>query len=223
MAREYNTFWGLDFIKGFWEAYAKHPLAKKVERDIFLEVIQNGETKEMHMFYLSFIISLLDDIVAKQNFSLVRYSEIQMVNFGRWFVIDALADSIYQHRKDSLGLKSFTCSTKEMNFQSATAKCVKPLDYNSINSKIEQIKTLTIIQMHQLQLEKIDTISIGSAVFQDTFQFYKILALVIRKCLELGLDKIDGIGNWAFYVAAYEIAHKIEADYNRAESEEGIA
>ena len=94
MAREYNTFWGLDFIKGFWDAYAKHPLVKKVERDIFSEVIQNGESKEMHMFYLSFIISLLDDIVAKQNFSLVRYSEIQMVNFGRWIAIDALADSI---------------------------------------------------------------------------------------------------------------------------------
>ena len=77
--------------------------------------------------------------------------------------------------------------------------------------------------MHQLQLEKTDTIFIGSAVFQDKFQFYKILALVIRKCLELGLDKIDGVGNWAFYVAAYEIAHKIMDDYNRAESEEGIA
>ena len=59
--------------------------------------------------------------------------------------------------------------------------------------------------------------------FSDKFCFHKILALVIQICFQVGLHKVDGVDTWAFYVAAYEIAHKIEADYNSADLEEGIA
>lgn len=215
-----NAFYGADFLNAVIGAYAKHPVTAKVEPWIADMVKHNGETKEMHMFYLSVIINVVEDIATTENLVLAFGSNTGMVDYAKWFEIDAIAHTIYQMRKNSLGLSTFNCTTKDMDFRAATERCETPIDYKLFESKVELIKELTIIQMHKLNLENWEVVLNCTGSWADTFTFYKILALVIKIGLEQELHKVNGVGLWAFYVAAFEIAHNIEDNYNRAEKEE---
>ena len=223
MAREYNTFLGVGLLKKIMDDYQVHPLTTKTERHIAFVVKEYGETKDLHTFYLSFIISILDNIVTTQKLVLAYGSRTKMVNYARWYELECIANTIYLLRKGSLGLNSFSCSTEDMNFREATKNCDTSIDFELVDRMVEQIKTLTIIQMDKLELEIEENVMVSLGAFSDKFCFHKILALVIQICFQVGLHKVDGVDTWAFYVAAYEIAHKIEADYNSADLEEGIA
>lgn len=217
MARENNTFLGADFLGKIMDDYLNFPFTAKIERDIALVAKEYGETKDLHTFYLSSITAALNHLVTTQKLVLAYGSGTKMVDYARWYMLETIACTIYFSRKDSLGLNSFACSTKDMNFREATQNCATPIDFELVDRMVGQIKTLTIAQMQKLELKKDENVIVNFGVVVDKFIFHKILALVIKICLQVGLHKVDGVDTWAFYVAAYEIAHKIEAEYNQAE------
>ena len=52
---------------------------------------------------------------------------------------------------------------------------------------------------------------------------YKILNKVYQCAYKAKLHKVQGVGNWSFCVAVYEIAHKICNDYIKARNEKDAA
>ena len=196
-----------------FDQYALHPTTQYSERYIKWAVTEFGETKELHIFYLSIITVIVRQIIHENNYELLRHLVRPCTGFTESFVVDVLADMIYNSRKSYLGLESMKCPTSEFCFESATKNCAQSIDRIRVAEIMEQVRRQTVKILPKLELDKSEVVITPFIVINDNFAFHKILSVVLEKASKLELYKVTGVDTWSLYVAVYEIAHRIFDDY----------
>lgn len=193
--------------------YADEEKAMEMERLIAGQVRELGDVKELHAKYYTSILAFVHEITQREKLPLVIYLEHTSTDYGTFFIMEMIAETIYRMRKDNLGLKNDSFFKNDLSFCNNADALELTIDPNVMEAIAARVERKTKAAFYSMNLDKQEKFLSPWGLIVSPFDFHKILSKVFYCMNRERFGKMPGVSRRTVCLVCYDIAHRIHKEY----------